>query len=281
MTRARAGEQSSSNLRSRELKDIRREQVPVPVLPHQPEAEIVGRHAGRAAAGAGIADEVGHVGAMLAFDDADAAIGVARNGLAGVVEHACARSRCWSIPRHCRRGRSRPLLVGAEACRTADGVAVGRAAVRIRARSGRSSVLRDRRRRPAGRRPCTCCPPRRPIPRRSAADSARRSCATARPHRPSASCQLTCTAGRSAAIATAAVERAAGGFIDTALIVGGADLMLHDRKRLCEAHRQQRRFDLPAGAGEIAGHAVGHGAGMQLHDRLPIAQVLCRATRDR
>jgi hypothetical protein len=57
------------------------------------------------------------------------------------------------------------------------------------------------------------------------------------------------------------------------LIVGGADLMLHDRKRLCEAHRQHWGFDLPAGAGEIAGHAVGHGAGMQLHYRLPIAQI--------
>jgi hypothetical protein len=35
----------------------------------------------------------------------------------------------------------------------------------------------------------------------------------------------------------AALDRAAGAFIDTALIVGGADLMLHDRQRLGEAHR--------------------------------------------
>ncbi len=54
----------------------------------------------------------------------------------------------------------------------------------------------------------------------------------------------------------ATVERATGGFIDATLVVGGADLVLHDRKRFGEAHRQQGGFRLLAGAGEVAGHSI-------------------------
>src|SRR5262245_39249364 len=55
-------------------------------LPHQPKAEIVRRHADGTAAGPGVADEIGDIGAVLAFDDADAAIGLARHHLTGLVE---------------------------------------------------------------------------------------------------------------------------------------------------------------------------------------------------
>jgi hypothetical protein len=65
----------------------------------------------------------------------------------------------------------------------------------------------------------------------------------------------------------AVLQRAAGAGIDASLIVGGADLMLHDRKRLRNAQRDQRRLGRLAGAGEIAGHAIGHGARMQLDHR--------------
>jgi hypothetical protein len=59
---------------------------PRPRLAHQAEAEIVRRHAGRTAAGAGIADEVGDIGAVLTLDDANAAIRCARYGLSGIVK---------------------------------------------------------------------------------------------------------------------------------------------------------------------------------------------------
>jgi hypothetical protein len=50
------------------------------------EAEIVRGHADRAAAGAGIPDEIGDIGAVLALDDAGTAIGFARSGLAGIIK---------------------------------------------------------------------------------------------------------------------------------------------------------------------------------------------------
>src|SRR4029453_7712668 len=52
----------------------------------QPKTEIVRRYAAGAATGAGVADEIGDIGAVPAFDDADAAIGLARHRLTGLVE---------------------------------------------------------------------------------------------------------------------------------------------------------------------------------------------------
>ena len=65
-----------------------------------------------------------------------------------------------------------------------------------------------------------------------------------------------------------AVERAAGAIVDAGLIIGGADLMLHDGKRTLEADLPQGGRRLFAVAGEIAGNAVGHVAGAHLHDGL-------------
>src|SRR6187402_3726854 len=56
------------------------------LLAHQAEAEIGRRHALRAAAGAGVADEVGDIGAVRTFGDAHAAIHRRTAGLAGLVD---------------------------------------------------------------------------------------------------------------------------------------------------------------------------------------------------
>jgi hypothetical protein len=57
-----------------ELRDQRSHPFPGAALAHQPEAEIVRRDAHRVAASARVADEIGHVGSVTTFDDANAAI---------------------------------------------------------------------------------------------------------------------------------------------------------------------------------------------------------------
>ena len=82
------------------------------------------------------------------------------------------------------------------------------------------------------------------------------------------------TTGRSVA-ADSAVQRAAAGLVGTALIVGGRNLVLHDRQRVREARPMvERGVGLFACAGEVAGDPVGHCAGLQFDEGLRIAQGL-------
>lgn len=64
----------------------------------QAEAEVVRRNAYRAAAGAGVADEIGDVGAMLSFYDARVAIGAFRGDIAAVVEHVTREAGARPFP---------------------------------------------------------------------------------------------------------------------------------------------------------------------------------------
>src|SRR5581483_9569899 len=64
-------------------------------LAHQPEAEIARRDAGRAATGPRVADEVGHIAAVLAFDDAHAAID---RGCRRIVERSAREAGAGPLP---------------------------------------------------------------------------------------------------------------------------------------------------------------------------------------
>ncbi len=70
----------------------------------------------------------------------------------------------------------------------------------------------------------------------------------------------------------AAIERAAGAIIDASLIVGAADLVLHDRERPLEPRRHQWRFGDPAHFGEVAGDAIGNGGLVKLDHGDRVAQ---------
>jgi hypothetical protein len=96
------------------VEDIRREHVPGLLLAHQPEAQMARRHAGRAAAGAGIADEIRDIGPVPAFGDADAAIRAVRNDLAGIVLHAAHKARAGPFP-DVAADVEQAVLVGTEA----------------------------------------------------------------------------------------------------------------------------------------------------------------------
>ena len=83
------------------------------------------RHAGRAAAGAGIADEIRDIGPVPAFGDTDAAIRAVRNDLAGIVLNTAHKARAGPFP-DVAADVEQAVLVGAEA---AEGVRPGRKAL--------------------------------------------------------------------------------------------------------------------------------------------------------
>src|SRR5262249_12361021 len=67
-------------------------------LAHETEAEIVRRQARHAATAAGVADEVRDIGAVLAFDEATAAIRGARHGFSGIVEPVAGEAGRGPLP---------------------------------------------------------------------------------------------------------------------------------------------------------------------------------------
>src|ERR1700676_1933368 len=123
---------------------------PSVALNDQAEAEVVRRNPDRAAAGPGVAYEVGDIGAVLSFDDPHSAIGVLRRKIAGGGEHVAHEAGACPFP-DISADVLQTVFIGTEAAEDAR-ADVGRSAIRFALVTG-SSASTDRFRRSRRRRP--------------------------------------------------------------------------------------------------------------------------------